>query len=142
MTKRSDVITEARKYLGVKWRHQGRNKNGLDCAGLIVTVANTLGLSDHDDRRYSRRPDGSFAQAFTDGGMIRIPVQEAQEGDVLLFAESSHVCHAGFLADKRGEPSVIHAHALRRMVLEETLEDAQPVIRRPTHAFRFPGLED
>jgi len=40
----SDVVAQARKYMGVRWAHQGRSPAGMDCAGLVIRVAQDLGL--------------------------------------------------------------------------------------------------
>ena len=31
---REMVVAEARTWIGVKWRHQGRTREGVDCIGL------------------------------------------------------------------------------------------------------------
>jgi cell wall-associated NlpC family hydrolase len=58
MPGRTDIVAAARTYLGVPWRHQGRTRAGLDCAGLIVMVARDLALSDYDSTAYGRRAQG------------------------------------------------------------------------------------
>jgi cell wall-associated NlpC family hydrolase len=42
------IIAAARSWLGVPWRHQGRTRQGVDCAGLVVLVGRGLGLDDYD----------------------------------------------------------------------------------------------
>jgi cell wall-associated NlpC family hydrolase len=32
------IVSAARSWLGVPWRHQGRTRQGVDCAGLVVLV--------------------------------------------------------------------------------------------------------
>ncbi len=54
MATRGEVQTLARTWIGVPWRHQGRNRSGIDCGGLVVKVGQELGLlGPHDDpKRY------------------------------------------------------------------------------------------
>lgn len=141
MVERTDIVAMARSFVGAKWRHQGRTDRHLDCAGLVVRTAGKLGLSDYDVSDYPRRPNGEFVQAFLDAGCQRVRPDEALEGDVLIFNEGKTSCHCGILAELHGQPSVVHAHANRRCVLEETLEDARSVVGRPTVFLRLPGME-
>ena len=39
----SAIVAAARTWLGVPWRHQGRTRQGVDCAGLVVLVGRGLG---------------------------------------------------------------------------------------------------
>ncbi len=133
-------MEETRTWLGVPWRHQGRRRSGIDCAGLPAVVAASLGLSDYDHVNYPRRPDGTFLRFFERGGCVRISPRDADEGDVLIFSNSGTVTHCGIRSTHHGQPAVIHAYARRRMVVEETLEAAASVVGRPTHAYRMPGV--
>ena len=99
-----DVVATARAYLGVPWRHQGRSRLGLDCAGLIVLTARDLGLSDHDRTGYGRHAQGlGFVDAFREA-MDPVPLSSMRPGDVLLFADEAYPCHCGILSEARGVP--------------------------------------
>ena len=41
---RDQIVDEARSWLGVRWRHQGRNRSGVDCGGLVTVVGQALGI--------------------------------------------------------------------------------------------------
>jgi cell wall-associated NlpC family hydrolase len=132
----TDVVVEARRWLGVPWRHQGRTRAGVDCAGLVVMVAHALDLSRYDYRGYSRRAHG---QAFVEHfqlTMESLRVAEAAAGDVLVFADHAYPCHCGFLTGKWDQPHLLHAHATRRKVIEEPYIGEWPAKVR--FAFRFP----
>jgi hypothetical protein len=59
------IIAAARSWLGVPWGHQGRTRQGVDCAGLVVLVGRGLGLADYDTTAYGRRLEGQgFVQHF------------------------------------------------------------------------------
>lgn len=142
MVTRQEVVDKAREFKGVRWQHQGRTPKALDCAGLVVIVANQLELSAYNFTNYHRRPDGSFLSRFEEGGCVRKKITEARLGDILIFSESGHACHSGIMSEKFNKPAVIHAHAMRGKVIEETLEAAVSMIRRPTHCYTYPNLED
>lgn len=142
MVARADIVKAARSWLGVPWRHQGRSKAGLDCAGLVVVVAHGLGLSDHDERGYGRRPERhSFIHHFAQH-MDALNPKDVRPGDVILFREKArpYTCHAALVAeDGAGRLTIIHAYARRRMVVEEPLTTMWGL---HTHAFRFRGIEE
>lgn len=142
MVTRQQIVEEARTWRNVPWKHQGRTRTGVDCVGLAVTVALRLGLADSsaDVRSYPRRPDGSFVAYFRKH-MVEILPREAQDGDVLLFNQEHYSCHCGIRTTKHAAPAVIHAHAARRKVIEEPLEQARSVVGHPVFAFRFKTLE-
>ena len=136
---RNDVVEEARKWIGVRWRHQGRNEHGIDCAGLIIVVATKFGLQDTNPADYPRRTSGDeFVNYFRAAGMVDVPFAQRQPGDVILVQDKGLPCHCGFLTSKRGADHYLHGYAIRKMVVEEPLEAWVPKI---THVLRFPGIE-
>ena len=135
---RRDVVVEARRWLGVPWRHQGRSRAGIDCAGLVVMVARALGISSYDYTSYGRRAHGqAFVHHFADN-MDPLRVAEAEAGDVLVFADQAYPCHCGFLTEKWEQAHLLHAHATRRKVIEEPYIGEWPA--RVRFAFRFRGV--
>ena len=135
-----DIILAARSWLGRPWRHQGRSSTGIDCAGLVVMVARSLGLADHDVSGYRRTPHaGRFVAAFREA-MEEIRIADLRTGDVILFADGISPCHVAFYVSGEPQPRIIHAHALRRKVVEEIYTvDWQ---KKAIHAFRFYGVAD
>lgn len=130
-----DVIAEARTWLGVPWRHQGRTRAGVDCAGLVALVAKDLGIADYDSTAYGRRAEEQgFVEHFR-ANMDGVSVTEIEPGDVLVFAERAYPCHCGFLTERLCLPHLLHAHALRRRVIEEPY--AGEWRARIKFAFRF-----
>ena len=129
------IIAEARGWLGVSWRHQGRTRCGVDCVGLVVCVARALDLSDYDSTGYGRRAQGQgFVEPFRDN-MEAVAIPDARPGDVLVFADQAYPCHCGFLTERIGHPHLLHAHATRRKVIEEPYAGEWPA--RVKFAFRF-----
>lgn len=137
MTTREDIVAAARTWIGVPWRHQGRSRRGVDCAGVVARVGRDLGLIDYDYTAYRRRPrHDEFVSYFVMAGGIRRPIQDAQPGDVLVLAETVYPCHCAILTP---DQCMIHAHLTRRKVVCERL-DAYWLDRRAA-AFSYPGLD-
>jgi cell wall-associated NlpC family hydrolase len=117
------IAQTARQYCGVPWRHQGRNpETGLDCVGLCIATAANLGIHFVGNPAYARSHDGSELIATLGRFLIPVRKENWRTGDVGLFKESGYPVHLGFLAIKAGARTVIHAHARRRKVVEETLD--------------------
>jgi cell wall-associated NlpC family hydrolase len=134
------IVAEARAWLGVPWRHQGRSRSGIDCVGLVVRVAQALLLSDYDSAGYGRRAQGQgFVEHFR-SNMDGVAIPEAGPGDVLVFADRAYPCHCGFLTQRLGQPHLLHAHALRRQVIEEPYAGEWPFKIKFAFRFRNPGI--
>jgi len=138
---RAAIVAEARAWLGVRFRHQGRSAEGVDCAGLVICVGRKLGLlpADLDVNGYSRRPDGvSLLQACGEH-LRRIPAGEARAGDVLVFRIERDPQHLAVLADYfAGGHAIIHAYAPNRSVVENRLDGWW--LSHLVAAYRFPGV--
>jgi cell wall-associated NlpC family hydrolase len=83
-TSGSDVVAEAKKYLGTPYVWGGTDpKRGLDCSGLIQLVYKNLGYD---------VPRVSYQQA-TAGTKVEGGLANAQPGDILAFGSPVH--HVG-----------------------------------------------
>lgn len=144
MVTRSEIVSEARTYLNTPWRHQGRTRGqGVDCAGLVVLIANKYNLADdhaYNNIDYPRRPNGTFVGYFRKYATAKSPAL-ARDGDILVFSEGRHPCHVGIRTTFRGQPGVIHAHATARKVVEQTLESAVSTVGHPVYCFEFKGID-
>lgn len=117
------IILEARNWLGVKWRHQGRTRFGIDCAGLVLNVGKTLGYlhPSLDVQGYVRHSVSSeFFDKFQQN-LIR--VYEPEIGDVVVLRESIFPCHCGILSNMNDHRSLIHACLKAGKVVEEYWSD-------------------
>ena len=140
MTTRDEVVREARSWVGVPWQHQGRTRLGIDCAGLIIVVAKALEIADYDTTAYQRRTHGTdFLQHFRDN-MTAKQIVRAVPGDVLLFRDQAYPCHSSIVGDRNGAMTIIHAHAMRREVVEELIDQGPWLVKRVA-CFEFKGLE-
>lgn len=59
------VVHEARSWVGVPFRHQGRDRNGVDCVGLPIVVLAAIGAveTDFEIRDYPRMPNDDTLEA-------------------------------------------------------------------------------
>lgn len=91
------VVNIARQYLGTPYVWGGASPQGFDCSGLVQYVYNQLGI---------HLPHLSSAQA-QDGR--RIPVQDAQPGDLIAYDNSSRNVGADHIAIYIGNGLMIEA---------------------------------
>lgn len=120
MVTRDAVVAETRSWIGVRWLHQGRNRHGIDCIGLVVVVRSALAIGDYDLTGYPREPDGTFMTHFFRAGGVRVPILDAKPADLLLFRDARSPCHVGIVTVRDGEVMrMVHAHTTRRKVVEE-----------------------
>lgn len=142
---RQQIVDEAKKYIGVKFLHQGRSIHGVDCIGLIIAVGKSLGYEVADYRAYSRTPDSKTFKNKLAHYLEEIDVADAQKGDIIFLRYGGLLPrHVAIISEdqkdisKNIEPKIIHAintPSLNRVV-EENLETYRNGI---TAAFRFRG---
>lgn len=138
VTLNQKIVASARTWRGTRFIHQGRRKaagadpGGVDCLGLLIGVAEELGLTaqdgrllaGHDVAAYSKSPDGAALMARLDELLIPIPPEDTQPGDVALFALDSVPQHLAILSDYApGVPGMIHAFAPVRRVVEHRMDE-------------------
>lgn len=151
MTTRSQIVAEARTWIGTKYRHQGRKKGvAVDCIGLVGGVALACGISgarewlaDKTLHSYARSPDPTLLLDSCVRFMDRAPsYARASAGDVLLFSLQGEPRHFAFVSEVNGAgpTHIIHAYAL--MVVRGVCEQALPVANaRVIAAYSFRGIE-
>lgn len=138
------LVAQARGWLGVKWRHQGRSRDGIDCAGLVLKVAHELDLTAFDTADYARQASDETMLALCREHLTEIEWADAAPGDVVVmrFANQRHI---GFLGNYPGGGlSLIHAFSnAPRRVVEHIFNDDWLRTQRATliGCFRFPGIE-
>lgn len=112
---RAEYVEAARSFLGVRWQHQGRSEQGIDCVGLLVVPACRLGLlrPEDDVTNYSRQPDGEELSILLHRYCLRLPRwQDAREGDVLAIKYADQPQHVAIVTrphDARWGIHIIHA---------------------------------
>lgn len=145
MVTESDVVSAARKFLGVKFAHQGRSVAGLDCLGLLLVSAAEEGLtfdgshiSTIDVPNYPTRPDTVFLCTQLERFLVR--VNDARMADVALLEIDGAPQHLAILSDypAAGELGMIHAYAVSRKVVEHRYDEHWQKATR--QIYRLPQL--
>jgi cell wall-associated NlpC family hydrolase len=141
-----DVVQAARELLGIPWEHQGLDPAfGLDCRGVLLTVAKMCGYVPREySKTYRRRSPAEELRAALDDEMNEIPLEELRAADAVLikFPRDDAARHVGILANGRYEQTIIHGYEPRQgggRVIEE------PYRRWSTYAvagFRWKGIVD
>lgn len=136
IVKRQAVVDGARKYLGVRFRHQGRTGSFCDCAGLLVLTGKNLEIDVIDITAYGRMPDSNQLVEILEQQLEPIEIDEARPGDIYLMHFGGPPQHMAIKTDI----GIIHSYALARKVVEHDLNDSW---RSRIHAaYRIPGIED
>jgi cell wall-associated NlpC family hydrolase len=136
-----DVVKEAEKYLGVRWRHQGRSKLGIDCIGLVICAARALipRLENYDYTGYARLPGTVLRKEFQKQ-MEEVPASTRAPGVVFLFTQlRSSPYHVAICRDTQG--GIIHAWLPARKVLLDRM-DRNTFVSEAQYAFKFPEVVD
>lgn len=141
---RSTIVTEARSWIGTRYRHQASVKGvGCDCLGLVRGVWRNL-IGEEPEPMQVYAPDWAEAtgeEALAGAGfrhLVPIDRQACAPGDVLLFRwrEGFVAKHAAIVSDAA---HMIHAHD-GASVCEVAI--APWWRRRIAFAFAFPGVTD
>lgn len=127
------VVHEARRFIGMRFRHQGRalepGVGGLDCLGLLMAVAHNLRLQGKngepltmfDTADYSKSPDGNFLLGQLTDNLF--PVSGMRAGDIALFRFDGNPQHLGILTPyAHGGVGMVHAYAPSRKVVEHRMD--------------------
>lgn len=116
---RKDFYEEARKWVGTPWKHQGRNKAGIDCGGLLILTAQGLGLPHEDTLDYGREPTPTSLMSHLSKMLTKRQNNEIVPETVGIYREGAYPCHISIFSEKYNVSHVIHALVKRR----ETVED-------------------
>ena len=138
-TTRDQIVDTARKYLHVPWVHQGRNKHGLDCVGLLFIVARDLGIELRDVTGYTKfyNPK-TLTKKFHESNCKEVPLNKLIAGDIVVVNVGRAPLHVGILSMKNGTEHIIHSIAALSHVREEPVDF---LMRKKFHTgFSFPGV--
>lgn len=102
---------EARSYVGVRWRHRGRSRFGIDCIGVVVCSLPAAGLQMRDRLNYGREPwnDGLDREMREHFGE---PVADMQSGDIVTMIGDGQPAagHVGVVASNANGLTLIHSY--------------------------------
>lgn len=130
------IVGAARSYLRVPWKHQGEDRAGMDCVGLLIAVARDLGLAAPLSLAHAELPALELFEALLPEYCERIA--RPQPGAVLRLRTAGRPQHLGLMATRHGYPTLIHAYATEGCVCEHRLDRKWQ--RRIVSAWRLKGL--
>lgn len=122
---------------------------GIDCVGLVLLVAEDLGIAYRDTQEmrgedylnYSTAGLNSFVLAECKRRLVEKPISEVKPGDVLVMRVDVIACHCAIVTERKGVLYMIHAYnGGPRMVTEHVLDFKWH--RRICGCFEYPGVTD
>lgn len=145
---RGQVVERARSYVGTPFLHQGRQLGkGVDCVGLILCVAEDLGLKDRagvpllraDYFNYGPQPLERQVHDQCGARLIaKPPTAPLLAGDVVSMRVPHLPTHTAIVAIRGEAAYVIHAYNGSGKVVEHIL--SEPWRRRIVGVFSFPEV--
>lgn len=120
--KSEELVAAARACIGTPFRHQGRLPGvGLDCAGLGIVVAKSVGIEIKDFKGYPRTPfDGMLKKMFDEqDSLTQIDVNDIEPGDVLLLRITAAPQHVAIYV---GGGYMVHAYQTIGKVAEQRID--------------------
>jgi len=116
------IFSIARACVGSPFRHQGRNPaHGLDCIGLIIYVAKTIGLEDFGHKEYKKIPEKhALSRHAKAAGFAHCPKSEIKSGNILILKFGKYLEHAAIISDR----GIIHACEKYGKVVEHGLDES------------------
>lgn len=115
----------ARRFIGVPWKHQGRNPEiALDCIGFVAAAERLLGGNPPDRADYARHPDSErLDDVLRDYFGPPVPMDSMQPGDVVSMRGRGAVRHVGIIGrHPEGHLSLIHASTQQMRVVEQGID--------------------
>ena len=138
MTTAADFIAEARTWIGVPFRHQGRSRHGVDCIGLVLQVRGKFEPpwrpAAAANVQYRRNPQALLAAGIAEN-CIRLDRPEPAACALIQWPNQAHPAHVAILTPD----TIIHAYAKVGRVIETTY--GNPWVRWTTSLWRIPGIE-
>jgi cell wall-associated NlpC family hydrolase len=118
------LAESAMKYVGVRWRHQGRNRSsGLDCLGLLIVALEDLGFDVEDCTSYDRRPDDRLLLSKVSSQLDRVDKSDIQSGDVILLHFQNRNKSPYHFAIVTENGRMVHGYGIKRKVVVDMMGD-------------------
>lgn len=105
---RNEIVSYARKFLGVRYQYGGRNPRGFDCSGLTCHVMSAFNLE---------LPPTSSLQAVSGR---KISWKNTLPGDLIFFGKGGRVNHVAIVTQNHnGKVFVIHSTVSKGVKIDE-----------------------
>lgn len=119
-----ELVNQARTYLGVPFRHRGRSRRAVDCAGLIVCCFKDLGRPVVDLKVYGREPHRDGLRRVVQSNDLELVSGPWLPGDIALMKFVSEPHHLAIFGDYfLGGLSLIHSYGEVGRVVEHRLDE-------------------
>lgn len=118
-------VAAARSYMGVPFRHQGRSRRGVDCAGLFAVAVHDIGKPVYNVDAYSREPNNNGLRKAVVANLGEpITNNQMRHGDIVLMQFAGEPCHVGIVTDyPLGGFAILHTFAQVKKVVEHRMND-------------------
>jgi hypothetical protein len=117
------MVEAARSYIGVPFFHAGRNRNGLDCVGLLVLATHDVGIDVFDEISYSPIINANYLKSRIDKCCHKIDEADASPGDMVLFRVGRSEQHMALVTEVNGHDTrIIHSFQTIGRVIEHELD--------------------
>jgi cell wall-associated NlpC family hydrolase len=128
-----DLVAEARLWIGVPFRHQGRSRVGVDCVGLPIVVGQALGLlpATFEVANYGRLPTPELIARLA---RYCTPLAAAVPGCLITIAWTKVAAHVAVCTG----PTLIHAYESVGRVVEHGYRGRW--VRMTHSAWALPGV--
>lgn len=130
MISAEDFATAIESFIGVPVRHQGRSREGVDCAGLPLVALRELGIYIQDTTAYGMWPAESKLTEAMSRYSVEDKAKEMRRGSILQVFKgrgARHLAVVSGLSEKR----VVIVHAWHQFVSKAYLSDAVQRVWRP-----------
>ena len=138
MITREDIVRIAQSYIGVPFKHQGRDKRGIDCIGLLAAIHEDAGFGHINPFPYKYRPGKEghreLAKALSKYARKK-PIKRALPAD--FFQMTLNVKEPLHLALWTGD-ALIHAYSGPGQVVSHRMNDQW--LNRIVACYAFKGL--
>lgn len=114
-------VAEVRTWLGVRFRYKGRDRNGIDCVGVVVLSLAKLGI-EMKVQPYGKQVRGNSVLNQLRANGRRVEILEGQPGDIAVLNYRGESNHIGVLT---GEGTMVHSLSFAKRVVEHSLEHPQ-----------------
>lgn len=136
----AEVADHALSWRDVRWKHEGRNRYGIDCVGLVVMAAWFIGKPyvGYDYIGYARSPAKGILISEFRKQMIEIPTSEDKPGTVLIFDQEGYAPYHVGIQLQPGH--MVHAYLPARKTIADKISRLSFSLEL-THRFAYRGVD-
>lgn len=105
---REEIVSFAKKYLGVPYVWAGDDPSGFDCSGFTSFVFKNAGIT------LPRRAVDQYE------GSKKLKEKNVEKGDLIFFDNGSGISHVGIVISEKGKPvMMIHSSSSKGIVITD-----------------------